>query len=723
MQTIILLMVLNFYGSSAFPYRSEGVFQNPASIGLTPGFEAIVDFPDTQTSPIYFGVMLGYYGFGYSKFDTNYTYYYSTGFKIANGTFLGFGLSKGERYSYRLGLIKRFRKFLTLNGYGEFSQDKYVFHGRAGIRLLDGVVKFYGRISYSNSVEGYGGGLIFQPVRGLNFTFDADKDGNLGVGIMVNTGNLGLGFRGRGDSIFTTVLVSRERYESAIKLRRKRRVEVILTGKYPEVRKFRLFSYSPSFFDLVEKFDNILKDDGIKEVLIELRNPHLTLNQAEELRNIVARMKFKGKKVYFFSSVYNPITYYLASAGSEIYIQTVGDVMIPGFVATKFYFLDLMKKLGIEAELYHIKEYKSAVEPFTRSNISRYDSLQTMELLKDFMKEFVSKVSASRGMSEDSLEMLMDSIGYFNADEALKYGLVDKIVHETDVEENGKRVRFIPYRKKKIVDEGWEKPVIALITAEGSIINGKSSNGLFGSTIGSETMVDIVRKLRKDKNVKAVVLRINSGGGDAIASEIMWQELMKLREVKPLIVSMGWLAASGGYYISAPGTKIFADNTTITGSIGILGGKVVFKDFVSKIGVNTKILKTNRMADAYSPFRKFTGEEWDILEKELKWGYNKFVSRVSECRGISKDSVNTVGRGHVWSGMRAKQIGLVDKIGGLNDAIREAAKLAGIKGEFEIKVYSGRRMFLGSPASGLNSYMRLLNAPCLYMLPYWMNVR
>lgn len=723
MQVIVFFVLLNFYGSSAFPFRSEGVFQNPASIGLTPGFEVIVNFPDPQSSPIYFGVMLGFYGFGYSKLDNNYTYYYSTGFKIANGTFLGLGLSKGEGFSYRFGLIKRFKKFLTLNGYGEFSRSRYAINGAAGVRLLDGLIRFYGRISYSDSIEGYGGGLIFQPVKGLNFTFDVDKDGDLGVGVMLNTGNLGLGFRGRKDSIYSTVLVSREQHESAIKFRRKKRVEIILTGKYPEVRKYRLFFHSPSFFDLIEKFNNILEDNEIKEVLIKLRNPHLTLNQAEELRNIVEKMKFKGKKVYFFSSVYTPITYYLASAGSKVYIQTVGDVIIPGFVSTKFYFLDLMKKLGIEAELYHIKEYKSAVEPLTRSDISKYDSLQTMELLKDFMKEFVSKVSSSRGMSEDSLEMLMDSIGYFDSDMALEYGLVDKITHETDVDEHGKKVKFCLYKPVRTVDEGWEKPVIAVITAEGSIVNGRSSNGFFSSSIGAETIVDLVRKLRKDKNVKAVVLRINSGGGDAIASEIMWQELMKLREEKPLVVSMGWLAASGGYYISASGTKIFADKTTITGSIGILGGKIIFKDFVSKIGVNTKILKTNEMADAHSPFRKFTGKEWSILARELEWGYDKFISRVSECRGISKDSVNAIGRGRVWSGMRAKEIGLVDRVGGLSDAIKEAASLAGVKGTYEIRVYPGRKIFYRTPSVGLKTYIQLLNSRYLYMLPYWIDVK
>ncbi len=723
MQLVILFMLLNFYGSSAFPFRSEGVFQNPASIGLTPGFEAIADFPDTQDAPINFGVMLGFYGFGFSKLDTNYTYYYSTGFKIGNGTFLGFGISKSDNFSYRFGFIKRVKRFLTVNGYGNFSKDMYRLNGAIGVRLFDDVVRFYGRISYSDSVEGYGGGLIFQPIKGLTFTFDADKEGDLGVGIMLNSGNLGLGFRGRKDSIYSTILISKEQYESALKFRRNKKVEIILTGKYPEVRRFKLFSHSNSFFDLVERFNSIAEDNGIKEVLIKLRNPHLTLNQAEELRNIVERMKFKGKKVYFYSSVYNPITYYLASAGSKVYIQTVGDVIIPGFVATKFYFLDLMKKLGIEAELYHIKEYKSAVEPFTRSSISKYDSLQTMELLKDFMKVFVREVSSSRGMSQDSLEMLMDSIGYFNSDEALKYGLVDEIVHETDIDEGKKGKSFSLYRPIRRVDEGWETPVIAVITAEGSIVNGESSNGLFGSSIGSETMVDLVRKLRKDKNVKAVVLRINSGGGDAIASEIMWQELMKLREEKPLVVSMGWLAASGGYYISAPGTKIFADNTTITGSIGILGGKVVFKDFISKIGVNTKILKTGKMADGYSPFKKYTNEEWNILAKELEWGYEKFITRVSECRGISKDSVNAIGRGRVWSGMRAKEIRLVDEIGGLNDAIKEAASLAGITGKYQIKIFPGKKRPWMAPSSGVKSYSQLLNSPYLYMIPYWIDIR
>ncbi len=716
---IIFLLLANFYGSTAFPYRSEGIFGNPASLGFSPGFEFIMDMPDNDSLPQYLGAQLGFYGIGITKTGDDYTYHYATGLKVGSGTFVGVGISRATNISFRAGFIKRFKSFLTINAYGDFSNSTRLLSGGLGLRLLRGVVRLYSRVDYTDSLEDYGGGLIFQPIKGLSFTFDANKDGELGVGVRLFISNFGFGYRARGKNMRYTAILSARPYSSHINLKRRRRVEIVLDGKYPEIRKYRFLSYSPAFYDLVRKFRAIVDDKSTSEVLIKIRNPRLTYNQAEELRSLVEKMRFKGKKVYFFASVYTPITYYLASAGTKVFIQTMGEVMIPGFQATKVYFLPLMKKLGIEAEFYHIKEYKSAIEPLTRSNISKYDSLQTMVLLHDFMKEFVNKVAKGRNMSADSVRFLVDSIGFFNSDLALKYGLVDKIVHETDI--GGKK--FVQYRVVETVDEGWEKPVVAVLTAEGSIVNGKSKNGILGSTIGSESMVKIIRRLREDKNVKAVVFRINSGGGDAIASEAMWQELMKLKKDKPLVVSMGWLAASGGYYISSPGTKIYADNTTITGSIGILGGKLVFKDFAKKIGINTKILASDPLAAAYSPFKKLSTEEMDILKRELQHGYDKFISRVSETRGISKDSVNAIGRGRVWSGMRASKIGLVDKIGGLDDAIREAVKLAGIKGDYKLVVYPQKKMGLPKSGIGINEYMNLLTSPYLYMMPYWMEVK
>ncbi len=711
MNIFSMILMISFYGNSAFPFRAEGVAGNPASLGFTPGFELLLESRSAEKD---ISLLAGFYGIGVSLTDSTKTFHYATGFKIADGTFIGFGLSRGDNYAFRAGVIKRIGTILTFNTYIRASEDDYVVRGGTGVRLLGGIARIYANISYSDSIEDYGGGLIFEPIKGMQFAFDMNRSGELGIGLRVFSSNFGLGYRGRENSSDYSLIVSSETYPSRISLPKKRKVELTLKGSYPEVGKMRFLRRQTSFFDLLRQFESLEKDVFVKEILIKLENPKLTYNQAEELRKEVERLKFRGKKVYFFSSIYNPITYYLASAGSKVFIQTMGGVLIPGFVATKFYFLDLMKKLGVEAEMYHIKEYKSAVEPFTRSNISEYDSIQTEELLKDFLSDFLARVSKSRKISEDSLRRLMDEIGYFNSEQALKYGLVDSILHQTDLEEQ----EFAEYGTRRYVDEGWVKPVIAVLTAEGSIVNGESSDGILGKTIGSLTMVKVIRELRENRHVKAVVFRINSGGGDAIASEMIWQELMKLRKEKPLVVSMGWLAASGGYYIAAPGNLIYADNNTITGSIGILGGKLVFKEFTEKIGVNTKILKTNKLADEYSLFRKFSPRGWEILEKELQWGYDMFISRVSECRGISKDSVNVIGRGRIWSGRRAKEIGLVDRIGGLSEAIREAAKLAGIKGDFEVKVYPERRFSFNLPGAGISTYMNLLTAPYLYMMPY-----
>ncbi len=715
MSILSVFLLLSFFGNSTFPFRAEGVTGNPASVAFMPGFELLLDYQKDTRS---ISMLAGFYGLGLTFSDTEKTFHYATGLKIRPGTFFGFGVSKGRDYSFRLGFIKRFGSLFTLNGYIKYRKAGYLMDGGAGIRLFGGIARLYAEILYSDSLENYRGGLIFEPLKGVHFVFDMDRTGELGIGLRVFTSHMGIGYRGRNELTRYSVIFSTETYPTKLALPVKRRVEITLKGSYPELGKVKIFRRQMSFFDLLKQIREIEENTGVKEVLIKLENPHLSYNQAEELRRIVERLRFRGKKVYFYSSLYSPITYYLASAGDRVYIQTMGGVLIPGFLATKFYFLDLLKRLGIEAEFYHIKEYKSAVEPFTRSTISEYDSIQTQELLEDFLNEFLDKVSKSRGMTEDSLRMLMDTVGFFNSDMALKYGLVDSIVHQTDLEDR-KFSKFRPVRK---VDEGWVKPVVAVLVAEGSIVNGESSEGILGKTIGSVTMVDLIRKLRKDRSVKAVVFRINSGGGDAIASEMIWQELMKLREEKPLVVSMGWLAASGGYYIAAPGNRIFADNNTITGSIGILGGKLVFEEFARKIGVNTVILKTNRLADENLPFKKFSPRGWEVLRKELEWGYEKFITRVSECRGISTDSVNTIGRGRVWSGKRAEEIGLVDRIGGLSDAIKEAVKLAGIRGDYEVKMYPGWKFSLTLPGMGVNSYMKLLTSPYLYILPYALEI-
>jgi protease-4 len=331
--------------------------------------------------------------------------------------------------------------------------------------------------------------------------------------------------------------------------------------------------------------------------------------------------------------------------------------------------------------------------------MSEADREQITRLLDDLYYPMIDRISKGRGKPVDEIEELINRAGYFNSDEALKYGLVDSVLYEFELNDYlhnkyGKMVitDFSNIIGEEIVVEAWrnDKPKIALVIAEGSIVPGQGKPDLFQtSLIGGEKYAEIFTQIAKDDKIKAVLFRINSGGGDAFASEKIAYAVKQCTEVKPVIVSMGDVAGSGGYYIACFANKIYANSNTITGSIGVIGVSLITKGFYEKLGITWDYVKKGEHSDAYWGLRHNTEDEMELYDNEVRWYYDKFTKRVAEGRKLTQEKVDSLGQGRIYSGIHASEVGLVDETGDFLDALRAAKVLSGIKGDVEIVVYPG----------------------------------
>jgi len=470
------------------------------------------------------------------------------------------------------------------------------------------------------------------------------------------------------------------------------------------------FSPVPGLNDILKNIKKASSDPKIKGILIE--NGLLASGWAttEEIRN--ALLKFReesGKFVIAYSDyVLLQEAYYLSTAADRIYINPSSMIDFKGLSGEVMFYKKALEKLGIEVQVTRHGKFKGAVEPFILDELSKENREQIKDYVGSIWSHTVKMMSESRGISEAELNNLADKLAGFVPDEALKNKLVDGLLFRDAVldtlkslsglKEDDKLNIVSMTRYTKVPDP--KKPVpgknrIALIYASGNIVTGKGNE----YNIGGSHYAEVIRKERKDSAVKAIVMRVNSPGGSAVASDIIWRELELAASVKPVVISMGNYAASGGYFISAPGTKIFADPTTISGSIGVFGllpntGKLLEQ----KIGITTESVNTNAYSDFPSVYRPMNAYEKEIMQMSIEKVYSDFVSKVASGRKMSEAAVDSIGQGRVWSGSRAKTIGLVDEMGGLQDAINEAAALAGIE------TYSIREL----PAIE-DPYTRLLN--------------
>jgi protease-4 len=439
--------------------------------------------------------------------------------------------------------------------------------------------------------------------------------------------------------------------------------------------------------DILNNIAKAGQDTNIRGIYLELSGLHTGIATVEEIRNALLKFKKTGKFIVAFSDTYSQGAYYLASTADKIYLNPGGSVNFIGLSAEIMFFKKTLEKLDIEPEIIRHGKFKSAVEPFMYDKMSPENREQIKSYVGSIWNHMVEQISISRKISAEKLNLFADSLLLWNNRQAITYGIIDTTLYKDQVldtlahlvqSDSPKNLNFITHQKylrvpKARVDKSFTRNKIAIIYAEGDIMTGEQGEGM----ISSDKLSRTIRDARLDSTIKAIVFRVNSGGGSALASEVIWRELFLARQVKPIIASMGDVAASGGYYILAAADTIVASPNTITGSIGVFGLLVNAQDFFSnKLGITTDVEKTNAWSDFASVYRPLSVYERAVLQKMINETYSTFVTRVSDGRKMPYESVDKIGEGRVWSGAIAKERGLVDVLGGLSVAVDIAAKKA-----------------------------------------------
>lgn len=448
-----------------------------------------------------------------------------------------------------------------------------------------------------------------------------------------------------------------------------------LTGEDTEV---------PGLYDAIRLIKKAKKDDHISGIYITANSNGNGFAASHELREALLDFKTSKKWIIAHGEMMSQGAYYIASVADKVYTNPMGSMDWRGLSADLVFVKGTLDKLKIEPQIFYAGKFKSATEPFRTDKMTPENREQTEEWLGDLYREMLQKVSASRGIDTATLHQLANSGAVQNAEQALQHKLIDGVKYDDEVKDEFKqrlkigkhdKLHFMPLDRYAETG-GWRqsgKDRIAVIYAEGDIIDGKGDRRM----IGSEDYVKLIRKVRLDKNIKAIVLRVNSGGGSALASENIWRELEMAKKDKPVVVSMGDVAASGGYYIAAGADSIFANANTITGSIGVFGIIPNMKGFFNdKLGVTFDNVKTAEYADEGTITRPLNEQEKKHIQQWIDNIYAQFKQRVAT--GIKRDTayVDSIAQGRVWSGEDALRLGLVDRIGGLQTAIESAAKLA-----------------------------------------------
>ena len=444
----------------------------------------------------------------------------------------------------------------------------------------------------------------------------------------------------------------------------------------------------------LEAIDAAANDKNIGMIYMTPENISAGLSQVEEIRAALERFRKSGKPVIAYCENFSNASYYLASVADKIILDPASESMITGVGSQMIFLKDLLDALGVDVQLIRHGKYKSAGEMFVRSSASPENRLQNEVLINSLWNTMSSQIAASRGFSQEELDGWVENLEMCHPDEYKTKGLIDEIWYKDEVDkylcqQNGVRriqeVGFVKINKYAAkIKKGSRKNKIAVIYADGEIVNSGSDADIVGSKLANT-----IRKVREDKKVKAVVFRVNSPGGSAQASEAIRHELELLRAEKPVIASYGDYAASGGYWISAQSDFIFSEESTITGSIGVFGMIPSVGDAIRKnVKVNIESVGSSSHSDMMNGMRKLDDNEVAYVQKQIEKIYDDFTSLVADGRGISKDSVDAIGQGRVWSGADALNIGLVDTLGGLYDAINYAAARVGLtKADYQLSRY------------------------------------
>jgi len=439
--------------------------------------------------------------------------------------------------------------------------------------------------------------------------------------------------------------------------------------------------------DILSNISKAKNDPNILGIYLEMGYLSAGFATIEEIRNALIDFKESGKFISSYSEVYSQRAYYLASVATTICIYPEGAMELKGLNSSVMFYTDALKKIGVEPQIIRHGKFKSAVEPYMLTQMSDANREQVETYMGSIWEQFLINVAKDRELTSEELNNIVDNFDVKTPADAKRLGLVDELFYRDQIqnhlvelmeEDKFDDLNFISHAKyKRVKNENardkFKKDKIAVIYAQGQIESGEGKE----TVIGSERISRAIRKARLDEKVKAIVLRVNSPGGSALASDVIWREMSLAKDAKPVVVSMGDVAASGGYYIACDADKIYASPSTITGSIGVFGILMNLEElYTDKLGLTFDQVKTNKFADLGTTTRPLTEEEYNIIHQGVVEVYETFTSKVAHGRKMTQESVDAIGQGRVWSGTNAMAINLIDAYGGLEQAIKGAAELA-----------------------------------------------
>jgi protease-4 len=448
---------------------------------------------------------------------------------------------------------------------------------------------------------------------------------------------------------------------------------------------------------------NAKVDRRVASVILKPTGTAALWAKVQEVRDAIADYRRSGKPIVAFMEYGGEQEFYLASACDKVYLMPSATLDLTGIASYELFLRGTLDKIGAYPDALHIGDYKTASNIYTEHTYTPAHREMADSLNLDLYEQLVRGIADGRHKSEKEVKALIDH-GPFLPEDALRAGLIDDVAYEDEVDDKVKLargpVRYLDmndYRQVSPTSLGLERgPRVAVIYASGLIASGKSNyDGPGGEVVGSDTINEYLRKARADSTIRAIVVRVDSPGGSAIASDIIWREMMLTRNAKPLIVSMSDVAASGGYYISLPAHTIVAEPSTLTGSIGVVLTKFVIDGTLKKLGMNMEGVSRGRFADLYSPVRPFSPEERARVIESMQATYDTFVEKAAQGRNTTPERIDAIGQGRVWTGRQAKQLGLVDELGGLERALALAKQRAKIPqdSEVELVVYPPKKSF------------------------------
>ena len=712
-------------GRSASSDNGFKAFVNPSLLGYEPS-GGIMYYNSVEGDDITgHGVLIGMrkLAFGYFKAETSESYVLSSGSEIRSGLYLG----SSARWSSLKSIDPEYDLSLTVRPGKVFSA---AFNARNIFESNSGDVLYQPSFSYrpfGSSVFDIHAGLEFTAGNFKNSGFSAGFStdilkgvdiyggyySNLGddkadpvyeIGVSLTLGNLTGGsvgsFKDDNGTFVNYVTTGTVSPPALITSGKNRIVKIELEGQYSEESPRGFLSRIPfiggrrgkTARELISTINRLADDRSVAGILIVSKAHSMSFTQREELRNALEKFKQKDKKIYSYFVTASQSGYYVLSLSDRIYMYPEGALELQGLGIELMFFKGILDKAGIKMQTVRHGDYKSAVEMFSLEEASPENIEQLERILFRLDALLKNALSEGRNISVDKLNEIMNSVPYHTGRSALEFGFVDGLVYENDLnktvtDQYGSKVRVISAKDHftgKTRSPYWTSlndKKIAIVYATGNIVTGKSSGGGFLSSdnMGSETTAAMIRKARKNRSVKAIVLRVDSGGGSALASDIILTEL-RLAQTEnkiPVIVSMGSTAASGGYWISCYADKIFASKSTVTGSIGVFSMMPSFEEISNRFGVNTQRIVMNDFA-ARSVFKDLSESERDFLQRMIDEFYKDFIQKVAEARESSYEEIDKVAGGRVWTGEDALDAGLIDGIGGLEEAVKYAVELTGI---------------------------------------------